>query len=66
MNQAYNINIISQIDKDHGLFVVVEQFNSGSTGYFQHYYERLLLFSDCSEWFDKFDYPYVDHGKVSG
>jgi hypothetical protein len=64
-NTAYDINIISQINEVRGLFVVVEQFNSGSTGYFQNYYKRLLDFNDCSEWFEKFDYPIIETGKVS-
>ncbi|XP_026819912.1 uncharacterized protein LOC113558616 [Rhopalosiphum maidis] len=63
-NTAYDINIISQINEVRGLFVVVEQFNSGSTGYFQNYYKRLLNFNDCSEWFEKFDYPIIETGKV--
>lgn len=66
MNKTYNVNIISQIDKERGLFVAVEQFNSGSTRYFQHYYKHLLLFNDCSEWFQQLDYPIIEFGKVSG
>jgi len=65
MNTAYNINIISQIDRECGLFVAVERFNSGSSGYFQNYYKQLLCFNDCTEWFQKFDYPNIEFGKVS-
>lgn len=61
----YDINIISQIDEVRGLFVVVERFNNGSTGYFQCYYKKLLNFNNCNEWFEKFDYPIIETGKVS-
>lgn len=64
LNTTYNVNIISQIDKERGLFVAVERFNSGSTGYFHHYYEQLSLFNDCTEWFQQFDYPIIESGKV--
>jgi len=64
LNTTYNVNIISQIDKKCGLFVAVERFNSGSTGYFHHYYEQLSLFNDCTEWFQQFDYPIIEYGKV--
>lgn len=60
----YDINIISQIDEVRGLFVVVERFNNGSTGYFQCYYKQLLDFNNCNEWFEKFDYPTIETGKV--
>ncbi|XP_008184622.2 uncharacterized protein LOC100568768 [Acyrthosiphon pisum] len=64
LNKTYNVNIISQIDKERGLFVAVERFNSCSTGYFHHYYEQLSLFNDCTEWFQQFDYPIIESGKV--
>jgi len=65
LNTMYDINIISQIDEVRGLFVVVERFNNASTGYFQCYYKQLLDFNNCSEWFEKFDYPIIETGKVS-
>jgi len=65
LNTTYNVNIISQIDKERGLFVAVERFNSGSTRYFQNYYKQLLLFNDCTEWFQKFNQPIIESGKVS-
>lgn len=65
MNTAYNVNIISQVDKECGLFVAVERFNSGSSGYFQNYYKQLICFNDCTEWFQKLDYPIIEFGKVS-
>lgn len=65
LNTTYNVNIISQIDKERGLFVAVERFNSGSTRYFQNYYKQLLLFNDCTEWFQQLDYPIIESGKVS-
>ncbi|CAH1720222.1 unnamed protein product [Aphis gossypii] len=64
LNTVYDINIISQIDKVRGLFIVVERFNNASTGYFQCYYKQLLDFNNCSEWFEKFDYPIIETGKV--
>lgn len=65
MNTTYSVNIISQIDKEYRSFVAVERFNSGSTKYYQHYYTQLLRFNDCTEWFQQFDYPIIETGKVS-
>uniref|UniRef100_A0A2S2PGL7 Uncharacterized protein n=1 Tax=Schizaphis graminum TaxID=13262 RepID=A0A2S2PGL7_SCHGA len=64
LNTMYDINIVGQIDEDRGLFVVVERFTSGSTEYFQNYYKQLLGFKNCSEWFEKIDYPIIETGKV--
>ncbi|XP_025204691.1 uncharacterized protein LOC112601338 [Melanaphis sacchari] len=64
LNTMYDINIISQVNKDLGLFIVVEKFTNSSTRYFQDYYKRLLNFHNCSEWFEKFDYPIIEIGKV--
>lgn len=64
MNTTYSVNIISQIDKEYRSFVAVERFNSGSTKYYQHYYTQLLRFNDCTEWFQQFDYPIIETGKV--
>ncbi|XP_025208270.1 uncharacterized protein LOC112603757 [Melanaphis sacchari] len=64
LNTTYDINIISQIDKDLGIFIVVEKFNSHSTKYFQNYFKQLLKFNDCSEWFENFDYPIIETGQA--
>lgn len=66
LNTTYSVNLISQIDKECGSFVAVERFNNGSTRYFQHYYKQLLRFNDCTEWFQQFEYPIIESGKVSG
>lgn len=65
MNTIYDVNIISQIDVDRGIFVAVEQFNYNSTEYFLYYYKQLLELNSCGDWYQHFDYPTVETGRVS-
>lgn len=65
LNRTYEVNIVCQTASDCCSFIVVEQFNHNSSQYFQNYYKKLLLFNQCSEWFLKLDYPFIEIGKVS-
>jgi hypothetical protein len=64
LKKTYNVNIINK-DKSSSCFIIVEQFNSDATQYFQNYYKQLLYFNKNNKWFGKFEYPHVEIGNVS-
>lgn len=53
------------MDETSSCFIIIEQFNSDATQYFQNYYKQLLCFTKCNKWFGKLEYPHIEVGNVS-
>lgn len=64
LNKTYNVNIIC-IDKSLSYLIIIEQFNSDATQYFQDYYKQLLCYNKCSGWFEKLECAHIEVGNVS-